>query len=92
MSVSYPTKLALAMNSGGFCAFEKCRQHLISDGNAKGSGVIGEAAHIYGKKPTSARFDANMSDQERNSVDNLIYLCPTCHTKIDKHKDDCPAH
>ena len=32
-----------------------------------------------------------MSETERNHCDNLIYLCPTCHTKIDKLVDDYPA-
>jgi len=29
-----------------------------------------------------------MSDNKRNSYDNLIILCPTCHKKIDKDPDE----
>jgi hypothetical protein len=42
-----------------------------------------EIAHIKGEKPSSARYDANMTDDERNAYHNLILLCPTCHKLID---------
>ena len=32
-----------------------------------------------------------MTDEQRNAYENLIYLCPTCHTKIDKQEADYPA-
>jgi len=97
MSVNYSTKLFLAMRSGNMCAFKDCRKPLTSDGNTSKPAVIGEAAHIYGEhsgtktKPASARYRANMTDEERNHYNNLIYLCPTCHTKIDKQEMDYPA-
>jgi len=53
--------------------------------------LIGEAAHIAGEhggrdggRP-SARFDKDMSPEERNSLSNLIYVCPNCHRKIDAY-------
>ena len=45
---------------------------------------IGEIAHIEGLNPDSPRYNPNMTNKERNSYVNLIILCPTCHTKIDK--------
>lgn len=97
MSASYPTKVLLAMRSGNKCAFPDCRKKLSADGEKSDPAVIGEAAHIYGenpgtdKKPPSARFREDMIDEERNHYNNLIYLCPSCHTKIDKQEDDYPA-
>lgn len=97
MSASYPTKLFLAMKSGNLCAMKTCRISLTSDGNDSSPEVIGEAAHIYGEnpgkktKPPSARYRQDMTDEERNHYKNLIYLCPTCHTKIDKQEADYPA-
>jgi len=94
VSVSYPTKVFLAMKSGNLCAFNNCHKLLTSDGSASDPAIIGEAAHVYGEspgtktKPASARYRADMTDQERNHYDNLIYLCPTCHTKIDKQEKD----
>jgi hypothetical protein len=97
MSASYPTKIFLAMKSGNLCAFRDCRKMLTSDGVNTDPAVIGEAAHIHGEspgtktKPASARYLADMSDEQRNHYDNLIYLCPSCHTKIDKQEKDYPA-
>jgi len=97
MSASYPTKIMLAMKSGNKCALVECRKNLVSDGKEAKPAIIGEAAHIYGEnagtktKKASARYKADMTDEERNHLDNLIYLCPTCHTKIDKQEEDYPA-
>jgi hypothetical protein len=97
MSATYPTKVFLAMKSGNVCAFKNCRRALTSDGINSNPAVIGEAAHIYGEspgtstKPASARYRVDMTDEQRNHYNNLIYLCPTCHTKIDKQEDDYPA-
>jgi hypothetical protein len=52
---------------------------------------VGEAAHIRGEKPKAARYDASMTDEERDAVDNLIYLCTACHTIIDKVPEDWPT-
>jgi hypothetical protein len=94
MSATYPTKLFLAMKSGNRCALKDCHKMLTSDGVSADPTVIGEAAHIYGESPgtatktASARFRADMTDEQRNHPDNLIYLCPSCHTKIDKQEKD----
>lgn len=97
MSASYPTKIMLAMKSGNKCALVECRKSLVFDGENAKPAVIGEAAHIYGEnagtkaKKASARYKEDMTDEERNHLYNLIYLCPTCHTKIDKQEEDYPA-
>lgn len=97
MSASARTKVILAFKSGNMCAFSNCRKALTSDGVKSDTAIVGEAAHIYGEKPgkegkpASARYRADMTDAKRNHYDNLIYLCPTCHTKIDKQEKDYPA-
>lgn len=91
MSVSYPTKLYLAFKSGNKCAFENCRKSLTMEGKESNPAVLGEAAHIYGEHDKAARYRKGMTDEERNHCGNLIYLCPTCHTKIDKQEEDYPA-
>jgi len=96
-SVTYPTKLFLAFKSGGICAFKDCHANLTSDGVVSSPAVIGEAAHIYGenpgteKRPASARYRNDMTEDERNHYNNLIYLCPTCHTRVDKQEADYSA-
>lgn len=97
MSASYPTKIYLAMKSGNICAFKDCHIRLTSDGTNSDPAIIGEAAHIYGEspgtktKPASARYRQDMTDEQRNHYNNLIYLCPSCHTKIDKQELDYSA-
>lgn len=87
MAVTYPPKLILAFRSGDKCAL--CNAQL-TEGSAHGAPInVGEAAHIAGehdgkgKSQSSARYDSKMTDEERNSYNNLIYLCGVCHTKID---------
>ena len=63
--------------AGGMC--ELCGTRVVEDNK-----LIGEISHIRGHKPDSARYDENMSESERESPENLILLCPTCHTRIDK--------
>ncbi len=100
MSVSYPTKLLLAYRSGDLCALPGCGKRLTPDSTSGNPTNIGEAAHIAGehdgkgKKQRSARYDSNMTDDERNHYNNLIYLCPACHTVIDaipQGEDDYPV-
>ncbi len=85
------------MRSGNLCAFKDCRKPLTIDGVNANPAVIGEAAHIYGENPgtdtkyPSARYKNDMTDEERNHYNNLIYLCPSCHTKIDKQEKDYSA-
>ena len=40
-------------------------------------------AHISAKKKGSPRYDDSLTDAQRNAYDNLILLCPSCHTKVD---------
>ncbi|MDP3875001.1 MAG: hypothetical protein Q8Q22_00560 [bacterium] len=70
--------------SGGRCAI--CRTDLIEiDGSGtEATLLVGEMAHICGEKEGSARFDVKMTETERGAEINLILLCPTDHTKIDK--------
>lgn len=91
MGASYPTKIILAFRSGGICAFPKCGKHLTYDATIGNDTHIGEAAHIRGEKPGAARYDASMTDEERDNVRNLIYLCTDHHTIIDKVEADWPA-
>lgn len=89
MSASYPTKVLLAYRSGDRCALPDCGRELSPESEGGDPINVGEAAHIAGehdgkgKAKKSARYDPSMTDDERNHYNNLIYLCGTCHTKID---------
>jgi hypothetical protein len=53
--------------------------------------VIGEAAHIYGARPGSARYDDAMTDEERGNITNAVWLCRNCHKIIDADSNKFPA-
>lgn len=61
-----------------------CRCHLWH----KNGYTIGEHAHIRGENPGSARYDQDYPENKLTTEENLILLCPTCHTKIDKNESE----
>lgn len=67
------------------CSNPDCRVPTIGPilGELK-SGCIGEAAHIFAASPGAARYDPNMTPDERMHFDNGIWLCTNCHTEIDR--------
>jgi hypothetical protein len=83
---SVPTIKRLFAVSGNTCAFPNCTQPLIDN-----SIVIGEMAHIKGEKPHAARYDSNQTDAERHGFDNIILMCPSHHTRIDKDEQTYPV-
>lgn len=73
--------------SGNRCAI--CKTELTQDKQAvTASFTLGEQAHIIGEKDSAARGTSQLTLSERNSYHNLILLCPTHHTEIDKNEDD----
>ena len=68
-----------------------CGKHLTYDSPSGDDTYFGEAAHIRGEKPKAARYDASMTDAERDHVDNLLYLCTEHHTIIDDAPADWPT-
>jgi hypothetical protein len=90
MAASYPTKVLLAFRSGGVCAYPKCGKHLTYEAVCGDDTYVAEAAHIRGEKPNAARYDASMTDEERDNVHNLIFMCTDHHTIIDKVAADWP--
>lgn len=91
MAATYPTKVLLAFRSGGICAYPTCGKHLTYQAEVGDDTYVAEAAHIRGEKPNAARYDALMTDEERDSVHNLIFLCTDHHTIIDKVEADWPT-
>jgi len=69
--------------SGNRCAFPDCDIEITAIPQGAGY-TLGEMAHIKGDKPGSCRYDSSQKDLERHSHNNLILLCPTHHTIIDK--------
>ncbi len=84
MSILLKEQKILWSKSAGMCSM--CKIHLV-DVSTDGNVAIGENAHIQGEKPGSERYNKEQPDEERSVYQNLILLCPTCHTKIDKKEN-----
>jgi hypothetical protein len=52
---------------------------------------VGEAAHIFGANPGSARYDEGMSSAARSEITNAIWLCGNCHKLVDDDALKYPA-
>jgi len=85
MAISDKSIKILWSNAAGICSFPQCNQKLtVKEAAEFAPYTIGEMAHIKGNKLGSNRYDFDQSAIERDSYENLILLCPTHHTLIDK--------
>lgn len=83
-TISPRNQRLVAQPSGNRCAFPNCRKVLLAPATGRSRAVfLGELAHIRGENPGSARYDAGMTEKERNQAENLILLCLEHHTLID---------
>lgn len=80
MSISEVDIKLLWGRAGGRCSKPDCDEDLTILVEA-GNYVVGEMAHVIGKKPTAAR---GIPEGGSDKYDNLVLLCPTHHTHIDK--------
>lgn len=91
MSISEKNKNLLLAKSGGRCANPECNSelfHFFESG--KGSSIV-ELAHIIARSDNGPRGDFEMDFTDKDHFDNIIVLCPTCHTKVDKNPDEYPV-
>lgn len=74
----------LAKRAGYKCSNPDCRVNTIGpNSDPEKSTKIGEAAHIYGARVGSKRFNIKMNDSSRAEITNSIWLCRNCHKLID---------
>ena len=76
--------------AAGHCCFTNCETdciHVLE--SSQDSVVIGEMAHVIARNATGPR--GKEDHVEDNSYDNLILLCPTHHTLVDKAPDSYPV-
>lgn len=77
------TKLKLFADSGGYCQNPDCNTNLFLT-IGKADFHIAEMAHVISAGEKGPRTDLSLAISDKGSFENLILLCPTCHTKIDK--------
>lgn len=68
-----------------------CKVNLIKSSQEGKEFLVGEMAHIEGENIGSARYNQGMTDEERAAYGNLVLLCPTHHTEIDKNSHHYPV-
>jgi len=85
MSISDKVKRKLLAASGGYCGNPSCHRNLFDFFETGEISSIEEFAHIIGKKENGPRGEDGVPLSERDEFDNIILLCPTCHTTIDKN-------
>ncbi|WP_052123225.1 HNH endonuclease [Flavobacterium beibuense] len=74
----------LAKRASFRCSNPDCRVNTIGPNtDPNKSTKIGEAAHIYGARVGSKRYNPNMTDSQRAEITNSIWLCRNCHKLID---------
>jgi hypothetical protein len=83
MSIQDSTMKRLFGMSGNRCAIPDCKSPLII-----GDVVVGEICHIRARRKGGARFDATLTQEQKDAFENLILLCSTCHKLIDSSPDE----
>lgn len=91
MSIGVVERKLLWGRANNLCAFPGCTQELtinLDDPESRILGdagvVIGEEAHIRSGRADGPRYNANFLSEQIDTYKNLILLCPTHHTMIDK--------
>ena len=89
MSITSKSIKLLWSNAAGRCSFRGCTERLsVEEAEGIAPYTLGEMAHIKGNKRGSNRYDPEQTDVDRDSYENLILLCPTHHTLIDKAENE----
>lgn len=78
--------------NGSRCAYPGCELYLIKDGTEKSKDkIIGKTAHIHANNEGGSRWKEGLTPEERNSLDNLILLCPNHHDTVDGQPEEYPV-
>lgn len=77
-------KLIVAARAGFRCSNPQCRKPTSGPAAEPSRSVsIGVAAHITAASLGGRRYDPALSDAERSSIRNAIWLCADCHRLVD---------
>jgi len=91
-AIPVATRLRLFAAASGHCQKPDCLDTLFPV-EMGGDKHIAEMAHVIPHGDTGPRHEERPAgDFDTDSFDNLILLCPTCHTKIDKNPEAYPRH
>lgn len=81
---SKPLRDTLARRVGFLCSNPGCQAATSGPHTERGKSVsLGVAAHITAASPGGPRYNPNLTNEERSSIDNAIWLCQNCAKLID---------
>jgi hypothetical protein len=87
MSISLKTRILLWGRSGNICAFSDCECQIIQDATPTDEeSLVADCCHIYADSDNGPRADASLSQEERDSYENLILLCKVHHKLVDDQR------
>ena len=69
----------LLLRSGNRCYFPNCSHAIFNDKDI----LIAECCHIEAAMPGGERFNTVQSEEERRSINNLLFLCHQHHVETD---------
>ena len=78
MSIQSTTIKRLYAKSGNQCAMPKCTSPIIL-----GNTQVGEICHIKARSKKGPRYDASLTQAQKDAYANLLLLCRTCHKQVD---------
>ena len=78
--------------SGNQCAHPECQNLLVApETDQSDAAVVNHICHIYARSDSGPRNNPGLTEEERNSYDNLILLCAHHHAIVDKQPDTYTA-
>lgn len=84
--ISNEVKLKLAFSSNNLCANPLCINPIMDPITGT---ITGQIAHIVPYSNNGPRGnEATLNEDDINSFNNLLFLCPTCHKIIDTKPDE----
>nr|DAU65389.1 MAG TPA: AcrIIC3 protein [Caudoviricetes sp.] len=83
-NIKESTRRMLYARSGNMCAMYGCHNVLINENTSN----ISEICHIEAVNDDGARYNGSLTDEEVNSYDNLVLLCPRCHAIVDNKANE----
>lgn len=89
---SAPTKRLLEHRVNGRCSMPDCRRPTRGPASDPTRTInIGDAAHITAAAAGGARYDKSLTNEQRRSPENGIWLCKACAKLVDNDEDRFPT-
>ena len=90
MAISDRVKRLLLSRSGGYCQNPNCRNNFFTFFKSGEISSIEELAHIIAQRDEGPRGQNPLPLAQRDEYENIILLCPNCHSLIDKNPRQYP--